>query len=103
MDSQSVEHIANMFGYKVAHDLIPILACGPYLEYPRALSFWGPIIEKIDRRLQSWNNSHICKGGRLTLILATLSKLPIYYISLFNMPIIHSHVGEKRRNTIGGK
>lgn len=49
-------------------------------------SFWSPIVEKIQIRLNCWNNTRISKGGRYTLLQATLSNLPTYYISLFEMP-----------------
>ena len=49
-------------------------------------SFWKIIIEKIERRLSTWSSRYTSKGGRLTLKQATLSNLPNYYMSLFEMP-----------------
>lgn len=40
----------------------------------------------IEKRLHSWSQSSISKGGQLTLLQATLSSLPIYYLSLYKMP-----------------
>ena len=44
------------------------------------------IIEKIERRLSTWSTCYTKKGERLTLIQATLSNVPTYYMSLFEMP-----------------
>lgn len=49
-------------------------------------AFWEPIVEKIERCLKGWNVNYISKGGRLTLIQATLSNLPTCFPSLFKIP-----------------
>lgn len=53
---------------------------------PNSMAFWTPMLEKIERRLHSWQNTYVSKGGRHTLIQATLSNLPTYYLSLFALP-----------------
>jgi hypothetical protein len=53
----------------------------------KALAIWNPIIEKNDRRLAGWKKIYLSKGGHLTLLKSTLSSLPMYYISLFPIPI----------------
>lgn len=53
---------------------------------PKSEAFWSPVIETIENRLSSWGSSHLSKGGRLTLIQATLSNLPIYCLSLYMAP-----------------
>lgn len=50
------------------------------------LTFWQPIINKINNLLTAWNCNFLSKGSRLTFINATLSNLPIYYHSLFHLP-----------------
>ena len=52
----------------------------------KSFSFWKIIIEKIERRLSTRSSHYTSKGGRLTLIQATLSNFPTYYMSLFEMP-----------------
>lgn len=52
---------------------------------PRSLSFWDPVIERIQNKLDSWKRDYISLGGRITLIKAALSNLPVYYMSLFKI------------------
>ena len=47
---------------------------------------WQPIIERIQQRLSSWKASCLSRAGKLTLIKAVLSSLPVYYLSIFRMP-----------------
>ena len=49
-------------------------------------SSWQPIIERIQYRLSSWKASCLSRAGKLTLIKAMLSSLPVYYLSIFKMP-----------------
>ena len=52
----------------------------------KAVGVWDSIEERIRKRLASWKIQYISKGGRATLIRSTWSSLPIYYLSLFQMP-----------------
>lgn len=45
--------------------------------------FWQLIVECIQHKSHNWKYAFISKGGRHTLIQATLSNIPIYYLSLF--------------------
>ena len=75
-------------------DMMDVLGCKQgsfsmkYLGLPlgaivRDSSIWNPIIEKMKRRLASWNLLYLSKGGKVTLIKGTLSNLPTYFLSLF--------------------
>ena len=75
-------------------DFVDVLGCKQgsflmkYLGLPlganiRDSSIWNPIIEKMKRRLASWNLLYLSKGGKVTLIKGTLSNLPTYFLSLF--------------------
>lgn len=78
-------HLAGKFGCK--QSFWPSTYLGlPLYEKPSSLTFWQPIIDKIEKRLLSWQRSHLSKGGRLTLLNATLTNLPTYYLSLFHLP-----------------
>jgi hypothetical protein len=42
--------------------------------------------EQFEKRLSSWKGKHLSLGGRLTLINAVLTSLPMYMMSFFSMP-----------------
>lgn len=48
----------------------------------RSCVFWDPVDEKVNKKLSSWKKSYISLGGRITLIKAALSNLPVYYVSV---------------------
>lgn len=50
------------------------------------IALWDPIIEKLRKKLSSWKGSLLSQGGRSTLIKASLSSLPLYYMSIFPIP-----------------
>ena len=54
---------------------------------PRAETFWDPVIQRISKRLDSWKGVHFSLGGRITLIQASLSSIPLYFLSLFKIPV----------------
>ncbi|XP_074318149.1 uncharacterized protein LOC141654940 [Silene latifolia] len=45
------------------------------------------ILDKVSRRIHSWNNVFLSTAGRLTLICSVLSSLSIYSLSAFRMPV----------------
>jgi len=47
---------------------------------------WEPIIRKIEARLNKWNQRSILMAGRITLINAVLTTLPLFYLSFFRAP-----------------
>jgi hypothetical protein len=78
-------------------ELAGILGCGvsslplKYLGLPlgalvKAKSIWDDVVDKIERRLASWQRMYLSKGGRVTLIKSTLFNLPTYFLSLFPIP-----------------
>ncbi|TYK00226.1 LINE-1 retrotransposable element ORF2 protein [Cucumis melo var. makuwa] len=50
---------------------------------PNTKGFWTNIMDKIQKKLSGWKYSQISKGGKLTLIQASLSSLPTYQLSIF--------------------
>lgn len=84
-DSLWIDYLATKYGRK--KETWPSTYLGlPLHGKPSSLSFWQPIINKIEKRIQSWQHNHLSKGGRLTLMNATLSNLPTYFLSLFHVP-----------------
>ena len=81
----NIELFLVVLGYK--QDSLPM----KYLGLPLGAKFkektiWNPILEKMERRLAGWKRLFLSKGGRVTLIKSTLSKLPTYFLSLFPIP-----------------
>ncbi|KAL5700142.1 amidase [Ranunculus cassubicifolius] len=81
----------------VINEVASILGCGveefpsTYLGLPlgaksRSINIWGKVIERVEKRLGRWKTKYLTKGGRLTLLKATLSQIPIYFLSLFPIP-----------------
>lgn len=53
---------------------------------PRSRDFWLPVIDWYKRRLATWTANYLSFGGWITLIKATLSNLPVYYLIIFKIP-----------------
>jgi hypothetical protein len=71
-----------------------------YLGMPLGARFkskliWDPILEKLGRKLAGWKHLYLSKGGRLTLLKSMLSGLPLYYLSLYPIPVSAAHHIEK--------
>lgn len=60
----------------------------PIRANPKSLSMWDTVIEKFEKNLSSWKRQKLSLGGRITLIKLSLSSLPVYYMSLFWMPVM---------------
>nr|GFB96745.1 RNA-directed DNA polymerase, eukaryota [Tanacetum cinerariifolium] len=48
---------------------------------------WDRVIEKVMDRSSKWKAKTLSIGGRFTLTKSVLSSLPLYYFSLFKVPI----------------
>jgi hypothetical protein len=53
---------------------------------PRNISTWEPMLNVIKGRLGSWGNKYVSLGGRIVLINAVLSAIPVFYLSYLKMP-----------------
>ena len=49
-------------------------------------SDWNWAEEKMEKKLSVWKGRNISYGGRLILITSSLSNIPLYMISLFELP-----------------
>ncbi|KAK1277804.1 hypothetical protein QJS04_geneDACA023754 [Acorus gramineus] len=48
---------------------------------------WNPLVVKFERRLEGWKGKLLSFGGRLTLLQAVLSNLPVFFMSIFKVPV----------------
>ena len=77
--------MANMIGCLLVQ--LPVKYLGiPLGANMRRAESWQYIIEKVRKKLGSWKSSCLSRAGRLVLIKAVLSSLPLYYLSIFRMP-----------------
>ncbi|KAL5153812.1 hypothetical protein HKD37_19G053302 [Glycine soja] len=53
---------------------------------PRRYGLWDPILRKTESKLSRWKQRHLSYGGRVTLIKATLTSIPIFYLFFFKIP-----------------
>ena len=82
---ENVGELADEFGYKVGN--LPSTYLGMPLGAPfKSSGVWDGIEERFKRRLAMWKRQYISKGGRITVIRSTLSNLPIYFMSIFQIP-----------------
>ncbi|GAU43818.1 hypothetical protein TSUD_248070 [Trifolium subterraneum] len=52
----------------------------------RHLSFWEPVLTRIQNRLSGWKSCFLSFGGRLILLKSILTSLHVYVISFFKAP-----------------
>lgn len=82
---------------------------------PNRIQTWQPVIDAIQKKFRPWKKKHISIGGRLTLVKSTMSNIPIYYMSIFKIPItmanrierlqrefLWGYSEEKEETTFGG-
>ncbi|GJR39359.1 reverse transcriptase domain, reverse transcriptase zinc-binding domain protein [Tanacetum coccineum] len=53
----------------------------------RRESAWRNVVEKFKKRLSEWKAKTTSFGGRLTLVKSVLGSLPLYYYSMFRVPL----------------
>jgi len=54
----------------------------------RKSTTWQPMVDLLDRRLNSWGHKYISFGGRIVLLNLVLNSIPIYYLSFMKMPVV---------------
>jgi hypothetical protein len=82
---EDVEGLSRILGCGV--ESLPLMYLGLPLGAPyRDPSIWNEVIEKMESKLAGWKWMYLSKGGILTLIKSTLSNIPTYYLSLFEIP-----------------
>lgn len=67
---------------------LPIIYLGVPLHWKKLrTSDWEPLVSKIENRLQSWKGSLLSLGGRVTLLNSVLSAIPLYWLSIYIIPV----------------
>ncbi|XP_026420308.1 uncharacterized protein LOC113316311 [Papaver somniferum] len=60
---------------------------------------WDKVVDKFTVRLYGWNRTMMNRAGKIILIKNVLSSLPVYYMSLFVMPVsVAKKLGKIMRN-----
>ena len=49
---------------------------------------WDLIVDRFERCLTGWIGRFLSFGGKVALISSVLANLPIYYLSIFRIPIL---------------
>ncbi|GKV04880.1 hypothetical protein SLEP1_g16977 [Rubroshorea leprosula] len=52
----------------------------------KKISMWKPLIESFEKKLSNWKSRLLSLGGRITLLNAVLSSLPVYTMSVHLLP-----------------
>jgi hypothetical protein len=101
-DVDNMDELAGIMGCGVSS--LPLKYLGLPLGTPfKAKSIWDDVVGKIERRLASWQQMYLSKGGRVTLIKSTLSNLPTYFLSLFPIPSnVASRIEKLHRDFLWG-
>lgn len=83
----------NIFSQATSHflrygiDLIPFKFLGISVGLnPRRLDTWKPKLAHFRSNLSGWNERFLSIGGRVILINANLTNLPIYHLSFYKVP-----------------
>ncbi|XP_026398645.1 uncharacterized protein LOC113294470 [Papaver somniferum] len=63
-----------------------------YLSMPirahwHSTSVWDYVLVRMEQKLATWKKRKLNKAGRFVLIKSCLASLPIYYLSLFHLPV----------------
>ena len=81
----NLEELAKVLGCKVCS--LPSTYLGLPLGAPyKSSRVWEGVEERFKKWLALWKRHYLLKGGRQTLTKSTLSTLPIYFMSLFDIP-----------------
>lgn len=64
-----------------------------------------PVLEKLQRKLASWQHKYLSFGGRICLLKSLLSSIPSFYLSFFKAPrkVINKIISLQRNFLWGAK
>ncbi|KAK1321991.1 putative ribonuclease H protein [Acorus calamus] len=84
-------------GDQGAHSLASIIGCTvgefpckhlglPLVKKRLRKPDWMSLVERLGKRLSGWKRKHLSYGGRVTLLQAVLTNLPVVFLSIFKLP-----------------
>jgi hypothetical protein len=78
--------LANSLGCKLTK--LPIIYLGIPLHYKKLIAdHWNFFITKIENKLQSWKGKLLSIGGRVTLLNSVITSIPLYWMSIYRLPV----------------
>ncbi|XP_060210356.1 uncharacterized protein LOC132637257 [Lycium barbarum] len=81
----NLEELADILSYNIGS--LPTTYLGlPLGAKFKSIDIWNSVIERMEKRLATWQIQYLSLGGRLTLINSVLDSIPTYIMSLFPMP-----------------
>lgn len=94
LEEERVMLLADIMGCKVG--LLTVTYLGlPLCVENSSKALWNSVLERVERRLAIWKEKYLSVGGRVTLIQAVFSNLPIYFMFLFKCSMsVVKKVGE---------
>ncbi|XP_020599168.1 uncharacterized protein LOC110038621 [Phalaenopsis equestris] len=79
--SEFKKWVSNFTGF--TNSQLPVKYLGVFLIKGRTKNFqFDHILEKIQSKLQAWENSYLSNGGRITLLKSVLSAIPSYLLQM---------------------
>lgn len=78
--------LSNQLGCQITS--LPITYLGVPLHWKRLNSSdWQPLPTKIENKLQTRKRTLLSLGGRITLLNSVLSTIPLYWLSIYKLPV----------------
>ncbi|WOG96699.1 hypothetical protein DCAR_0416035 [Daucus carota subsp. sativus] len=80
------------------HGSLPLSYLGASIgSSPSAIKFWDPLINCIRKKLSEYDTSHISMAGRIILLKSVIDSTPIYWLSLYKLPVTTTRFWQIRR------
>lgn len=62
---------------------------------PRSIAFWDLVVQSVSKHLDGWKGVLFTLGGRITRVQTCLASVPLYFLSLFRIPVVVAKLIEK--------
>ncbi|KAK1326297.1 hypothetical protein QJS10_CPA01g02304 [Acorus calamus] len=90
IEEQEMRLLTDHVSYQI--DTFPTRCLGiPLSLRSLSLNDWAPLVQRFEKRLEGWAGRLMSLGGRLVLLQAVLSNLPVFMLSLFRIPRTIQH------------